>query len=75
MEVRAGRFREDLYYRIGAVSVRLPRLRWRLEDISVLTSFFLAKFALVSGRPKPSLSVATLRVLQSYSWPGNTKTL
>jgi len=75
LEVRAGRFREDLYYRIGAVSVRLPPLRWRREDISVLTSFFLAKYALAFGRPKPSLSAAALRVLQSYSWPGNIREL
>ena len=75
LEVRAGRFREDLYYRIGAVSLRLPPLRQRREDISVLTNFFLAKYAAVFGRPKPSLSAPALRVLQSYSWPGNIREL
>ena len=74
-EVRAGRFREDLYYRIRAVSLRLPPLRLRREDISVLTNFLLAKYAAIFGRPKPSLSARTLRVLQSYSWPGNIREL
>jgi two-component system, NtrC family, response regulator AtoC len=74
-EVRAGRFREDLYYRLGAVSLRLPPLRQRRADISVLTSFFLVKYAAVFGRPKPSLSARDMRLLQSYSWPGNIREL
>jgi two-component system, NtrC family, response regulator AtoC len=74
-EVRAGRFREDLYYRLGAVSLRLPPLRQRRADISVLTSFFLAKYAAVFGRPKPSLSARAMRLLQRYSWPGNIREL
>jgi two-component system response regulator AtoC len=74
-EVRAGRFREDVYCRIGAVSLRLPPLRQRQEDIPGLTSFFLAKYAAVFGRPKPSLSARALRVLQSYWWPGNIREL
>lgn len=74
-EVRAGRFREDVYYRIGAVSLRLPPLRQRPEDIAVLTDFFLAKYAAVFGRPKPSLSARALRVVQSYRWPGNIREL
>ena len=73
-EVRAGRFREDLYYRIRAVSLRLPPLRLRREDISVLTNFLLAKYAAILGR-QPSLSARTLRVLQSDSWPGNIREL
>ena len=75
LKVRAGRFREDLYYRIGAVSLRLPPLRQRREDISVLTSFFLTKYAAIFGRPKPSLSARALRVLRTYSWPGNVREL
>jgi two-component system response regulator AtoC len=75
LEVRASRFSEDLYFRIGAVSLRLPPLRQRREDISVLTSFFLAKYAAVFGRPKASLSASALRVFESYSWPGNIREL
>jgi DNA-binding NtrC family response regulator len=75
LEVRAGRFREDLYYRIGAVSLRLPPLRQRRDDIPVLTSFFLTKYAAVFGRPKPSLSARAQRSLQDYSWPGNIREL
>ena len=74
-EVRAGRFREDVYYRIGAVSLRLPPLRQRQEDIPVLTSFFLAKYAAVFGRPEPSLSARALHVVQNYRWPGNIREL
>jgi len=74
-EVRAGRFREDVYYRIGAVSLRLPPLRQRQEDISVLTDFFLAKYAVFFGRPKPSLSARALHAVQSYGWPGNIREL
>jgi DNA-binding NtrC family response regulator len=74
-QVRAGRFREDVYYRIGAVSLRLPPLRQRQEDIPVLTNFFLAKYAAVFGRPKPSLSPRALDVAQSYPWPGNLREL
>jgi two-component system, NtrC family, response regulator AtoC len=74
-EVGAGRFREDVYYRISAVSLRLPPLRQRREDIPVLTSFFLVKYAEGFGRPKPSLSVGALQVLQSHRWPGNIREL
>jgi two-component system, NtrC family, response regulator AtoC len=75
LEVRAGRFREELYYRVGAVSLRLPPLRQRREDIAVLSSFFLTKYAAAFGRPKPSLSARALRVFESYSWPGNIREL
>jgi two-component system, NtrC family, response regulator AtoC len=75
LEVRAGRFREDLYYRLGAVSLRLPPLRQRREDILVLTNFFLLKYAALFGRPKVSLSARAMRLLQSYSWPGNIREL
>ena len=74
-EVRAGRFRQDLYYRLSAVSLRLPPLRQRQEDITVLTDFFLAKYAAALGRPKPSLSARTLDVLRNYRWPGNIREL
>ena len=75
VEVKAGRFREDLYYRISGVCLRLPPLRQRKEDIPHLVSFFLEKYARDFQRPVPPLSVATRRLLQEYSWPGNIREL
>jgi len=74
-EVRAGRFREDLYYRISGVCLRLPPLRQRKEDIPCLVSFFLEKYARDFQRAVPPLSMATRRLFQEYSWPGNIREL
>ncbi len=74
-EVRSGRFREDLYYRLNGVCLRLPPLHSRKEDIPALVDFFLNKYAGQFGRPKPSLSVHTLSILVDYSWPGNIREL
>jgi DNA-binding NtrC family response regulator len=74
-EVRAGRFREDLYYRISSVCLRLPPLRQRREDIGSLTSFFMTKFAQEFHRPPPKLSEPSQRLFQEYSWPGNVREL
>jgi two-component system response regulator AtoC len=74
-EVRSGRFREDLYYRISGVGLRLPPLRQRKEDIPHLMSFFLAKFAADYHRPTPVLSAATRQLFVEYSWPGNLREL
>jgi two-component system, NtrC family, response regulator AtoC len=74
-EMRSGRFREDLYYRISGVSLRLPPLRQRKEDIPHLMSFFLAKFAADYQRPAPALSSATRQLFVEYSWPGNLREL
>ncbi len=73
--VRSGHFREELYYRINGVCLRLPPLRHRREDIPSLTDFFLSKYAAHFGRRKPSLSPETLRKLVDYSWPGNIRQL
>jgi two-component system response regulator AtoC len=70
-EVKAGRLREDLYYRISAVCLRIPPLRQRKEDLPFLTDHFLQKYAQDFGRPVPSLSVETKRLFQEYAWPGN----
>jgi two-component system, NtrC family, response regulator AtoC len=75
LEVKAGRFREDLYYRISGVCLRLPPLRQRKEDIPYLVSFFLAKYARDFQRPVPQLSAATQRLFQEYAWPGNIREL
>lgn len=74
-EMRAGRFRSELYYRINAVCLRLPQLRDRKEDIPLLVEFFLTKHAAQLGRPRPSLSPGTLRALLDHSWPGNIREL
>lgn len=72
-EVRSGRFREDLYYRISGVCLRLPPLRQRREDIPYLMSFFLAKFSQDFRRPLPVLSAQTQQLFQDYAWPGNIR--
>ncbi len=69
--VREGRFREDLYFRLDGVTLKLPPLRERPRDIPLLASHFLA--AASAGRK--SLSSATLRKLESYTWPGNVREL
>ncbi|MFP2926624.1 sigma-54-dependent transcriptional regulator [Pyxidicoccus sp. 3LG] len=71
-EVAAGRFREDLYYRLNVVTVRLPALRERREDIPLLAMHFLSR----SGRPElEGFAPDALRVLSAYAWPGNVRQL
>ncbi|MGH9454984.1 MAG: helix-turn-helix domain-containing protein, partial [Terriglobia bacterium] len=74
-EMRAGRFRGELYYRISGVSLRLPPLRQRREDIPVLLEFFIAKYAGAFGHAKPRVSANGLLHFQTYSWPGNVREL
>ncbi|MGA6959565.1 MAG: sigma 54-interacting transcriptional regulator [Candidatus Acidiferrales bacterium] len=74
-EIRAGRFRAELYYRVNGVCLRLPPLRDRREDIPILVEFFLSKHAAQLGRARPSLSPRTLRMLLDHSWPGNIREL
>jgi two-component system response regulator AtoC len=74
-EMRAGRFRAELYYRVNGVCLRLPPLRDRREDIPILVEFFLSKHAALLGRPRPCLSPRTLRLLLDHSWPGNIREL
>lgn len=73
--VREGRFRQDLYYRINVVTISLPPLRERSEDIPMLASYFLARFASRAGRPVPVLSEEALQLLAAHSWPGNVREL
>lgn len=75
IEVKAGRLREDLYYRISGVCLRLPPLRQRREDIPSLTTSFLERYAREFRRAVPELSSDTLRLFQEYSWPGNLREL
>jgi DNA-binding NtrC family response regulator len=74
-EVKAGKFREDLYYGISAVCLRMPPLRQRKEDIPVLRDWFLSAAARDFSRPAPVLSPETLRFFLEYNWPGNIREL
>jgi NtrC-family two-component system response regulator AlgB len=74
-EVRAGRFREDLLYRINVVEVAIPPLRERPEDLEALTRHFLNFFARSLGRPVPELSPAARAALAAHPWPGNIREL
>jgi two-component system response regulator AtoC len=74
-EVKAGNLREDLYYRISGVCLRLPPLRQRREDIPILVEHFLRKFAREFQRKTPVLSPETLHLFKEYSWPGNVREL
>jgi DNA-binding NtrC family response regulator len=73
--MRAGRFREELYYRLNGVCLRLPPLRHRREDIPGLAEFFLGKYAAILGRPQPVLGSQELNCLLEHSWPGNIREL
>ncbi|TMQ71832.1 MAG: sigma-54-dependent Fis family transcriptional regulator, partial [Candidatus Eisenbacteria bacterium] len=71
----AGRFREDLYYRLNVVTLSLPALRERREDIPFLMSHFLVKYSRLSGRPLMRFSPEAERALLDYPWPGNVREL
>lgn len=74
-QVRHAAFREDLYYRLSGVCLRIPPLRQRKEDVSNLTSFFLKWYAEAFHRPVPVLSTATQQLFLDYAWPGNLSEL
>jgi len=74
-EVRKGRFREDLFFRLNVVNLRLPPLRERPRDIEMLSSHFSKKYAAVNGLPSRALSAAALAKLKSHSWRGNVREL
>jgi DNA-binding NtrC family response regulator len=71
-EVKAGNFREDLFYRLNVISLHVPPLRERPEDIPPLASFFMERFA---GRDQLRINQAALQLLTEYSWPGNVREL
>lgn len=73
--VAEGRFREDLYYRLKVVTLHLPPLRERLEDIPQLTDYFLNRFAREMGSENPGLAADGLARLTGHSWPGNVREL
>src|SRR5579862_6040527 len=73
--VREGRFREDLFYRLNVITIDLPPLRQRREDIPLLVQFFLKKYAEENDRPARRITPEALRPLVSYTWPGNVREL
>ncbi len=74
-EVKAGRFREDLFYRLNVIQVRLPALRERRQDIPLFLQHFLGVFAAEQGREPPRLSAEAERVLTGWDYPGNVREL
>jgi transcriptional regulator with PAS, ATPase and Fis domain len=74
-EVRAGRFREDLYYRVASLSVHVPPLRERPEDTAVLISHFLTYYARRNDHAIAGITSDAINALQNYSWPGNVREL
>jgi two-component system, NtrC family, response regulator AtoC len=74
-EIRAGRFRTELYYRINGVCLHLPPLRQRTEDIPALVELFLTKHSALLCQPRPPLDSEDLHLLGEHSWPGNIREL
>src|SRR6478672_586761 len=73
--VKEGKFRDDLYYRLNVITVDLPSLRQRKEDIPLLVDFFLQRYSQENGRPIRRITPEALRPLVGYSWPGNVREL
>jgi two-component system response regulator PilR (NtrC family) len=74
-EVKAGRFREDLFYRLNVIQLKTPPLRERREDLPLFLAHFLDRFAAELGRPSPSFSPDAHRMLLAYGYPGNVREL
>jgi transcriptional regulator with GAF, ATPase, and Fis domain len=74
-EAEAGRFRQDLYYRLSVFPMELPPLRKRIEDIPLLAEHFLSRLSRQLGRPRLRLTLANVQELQGYDWPGNVREL
>ena len=74
-EVREGRFREDLFYRLNVLPVRVPTLRERREDIPLFVEHYMNVFAAEMHRPVPVLDEEAARLLVQYDWPGNVREL
>jgi two-component system nitrogen regulation response regulator NtrX len=74
-EIRAGRFREDLYHRLNVIPIDVPPLRERLEDIPLLVEEFVEEFAKLRGYPRRKFSPEVMKAFEKYSWPGNVREL
>ena len=73
--VKAGRFREDLYYRLNVIAIHLPPLRERKDDVPLLVEHFLKKYAAKSGKKIEEISPDALSRMLEYNWPGNVREL
>jgi DNA-binding NtrC family response regulator len=74
-DIKSGRFRSDLYYRLNVIAIHLPPLRQRRDDIPILTEHFLQRIAAMRKEPPKRLQPAALEALQEYQWPGNVREL
>ena len=74
-EIRAGRFREDLFFRLNVIPIHVPPLRARAEDIPLLAEHFMAEFAREYGRRLKTFDADAMAVLRQYAWPGNVREL
>jgi two-component system, NtrC family, nitrogen regulation response regulator NtrX len=74
-EIAAGRFREDLFHRLGVVPIRVPSLAERREDVPELIEFFMDQISAATGLPKRRIADDAMAVLQSHDWPGNVRQL
>jgi len=74
-EVKAGRFREDLFYRLNVFPIQLPSLRERPQDIEPLTNFFVEKYSRNAGRKISRITPKAIQQLRAYTWPGNVREL
>ena len=73
--IRAGTFREDLFYRINVIPIALPPLRQRREDIALLVEHFIVKYSKSMGVPQKRISSDAMRSIEKYHWPGNVREL
>jgi DNA-binding NtrC family response regulator len=73
--VREGKFREDLYYRLNVINIRLPALKDRPGDIALLVSRFIKEFSAKNGISIKGIDAAAMKALENYSWPGNVRQL
>jgi DNA-binding NtrC family response regulator len=74
-EIKKGRFREDLYFRLHVFTIHLPPLKERREDVPLLVHHFIEKFNAETGKHVQGLSAGAMAVLQNYAWPGNIREL
>lgn len=74
-EVKEGRFREDFFYRINIITIHMPPLRKRKDDIPLLVDHFLKKYSLDTAKKVDHISSSTMKLLSSYDWPGNVREL
>ncbi len=74
-EVKAKRFREDLYYRLNVIYIEVPDLKLRKSDIPILLDHFLIQFSIKMGKEKPAISPEALEIFVNYPWPGNVREL